>query len=301
MNKHIFADNLTARAGALIAGKSKFFFRSIDSASFEELARSVEVSVPAITGEGTFELVADTPDGPLGTAFRVEKWAGSGVPTLIYHHGNNERPFDYRKGAKNTFLNIFVKERDAFPLNLLVVRAPCHDLPLKEYQKRMTELKNFMYMITVAVRLNEEIIRSLPKGQPVATAGISLGGWVTNLHRTLYNTSAIYIPLMAGSFLGELFLRSSYRRLTGPLALSHPEKIRELLNFDTAFAGVPSANVFPLLARYDRFIEYEVQKKSYNGYAVRTLEAGHVTGALNARELRSHILQVLEKTGTGSG
>jgi len=299
MNKHIFADNLTARAGGLIAGKNKFFSSSIDSGSFAELARSIEVSVPAISGEGTFELVAGTPDGPLGAAFRVEKWAGSGYPTLIYHHGNNERPFDYRKGAKNTFLNIFVKERDAFPMNLLVVRAPYHDLPLKEYQEKITDLKNFMYMIAVAVRLNEEIIRTLPAGRPVATAGISLGGWVTNLHRTLYNTSAIYIPLMAGSFLGELFLRSSYRRLTGPLALDHPERIRQLLNFNPAFSEVPSVNVFPLLARYDRFIEYEVQKKSYNGYALRTLEAGHVTGALNARELRSHIFQVLEKTGIG--
>ena len=49
--------------------------------------------------------------GDLDPAFRVEKWFGADYPSVIYHHGNNERPFDYRKRAKNSFMNIFVKER----------------------------------------------------------------------------------------------------------------------------------------------------------------------------------------------
>lgn len=295
MNKHIFLDNLTARVGALAAGKKKFFSQSIESKPFEKLVDSIEVKVPEITGEETFELEAETAGGPVGIAFRVEKWLGADYPTLIYHHGNNERPFDYGKSAKNTFRHIFVSEKEAFNMNLVVVRAPFHDISLKEYQEKITVLENFMTMIAASVKLNEELIRALPADQKVYTCGISLGGWVTNLHRSLYNSSSVYIPMLAGSYLGELFLQSAYRRLAGSLALENEARIRELLNFDAAFSAVETKNVFPLLARYDRFIEYHVQRESYNGIEVQTIEAGHVTAAINANELRTHIRGVMEK------
>jgi hypothetical protein len=101
--------------------------------------------------------------------------------------------------------------------------------------------------------------------------------------------------MLAGSYLGELFLQSAYRRLAGSLALENEARIRELLNFDADFSGVKTRNVYPLLALHDRFIEYHVQRESYNGYEVKTLEAGHVTAAISANELRAHILDVLEK------
>ena len=56
-----------------------------------------------INAEGTFEVRAVTPAGILDPAFKVEKWLGTGHPTIIYHHGNNERPFDYGKAAKTPF------------------------------------------------------------------------------------------------------------------------------------------------------------------------------------------------------
>jgi hypothetical protein len=252
--------------------------------------------VPEINGEGTFEVSAVTPAGILDPAFRVEKWVGTGYPTIIYHHGNNERPFDYRKGAKNTFLNIFVKARNTFDANLIVVRAPYHNSSLKEYQEKMTDLQNFMAMIAAAVKLNETLIGALRQhsDQPVITTGISLGGWVTNLHRALFNSADRYVPLMAGAFLGELFLESRYRKMTGENAVGADGVIRELLNFDRAFGVVETRNVFPLLAKYDQFIEYPVQVKSYEGIEVRTIENGHITGALNTRNLRNHVLAVLQ-------
>jgi hypothetical protein len=253
-------------------------------------------NVPEIRSEGTFEVRAVTPAGILDPAFKVEKWVGTGHPTIIYHHGNNERPFDYRKGAKNTFLNIFVKARDTFDANLIVVRAPFHNSNLKEYQGKMTDLQNFMAMIAAAVKLNETLIVALRQhsDQPIITTGMSLGGWVTNLHRALFNSADRYVPLMAGAFLGELFLESRYRKMTGENALGAAGEIRELLNFDRAFGGVESRNVYPLLAKYDQFIEYPVQVKSYDGVEVRTIENGHVTGALNTRDLRNHVLAVLQ-------
>lgn len=56
-------------------------------------------------------------------------------------------------------------------------------------------------------------------------------------------------------------------------------------------------NLFPLLSMYDQFIEYDIQKESYNGYPLKTIECGHVTGAINSSELRNHILYVLKTVG----
>ncbi len=83
--------------------------------------------------------------------------------------------------------------------------------------------------------------------------------------------------------------------MTGENALGEAGQIRELLNFDRAFSRVKAGNVYPLLAKYDQFIEYPVQVKSYGGVDVRTIENGHVTAALNSKDLRNHILGVLER------
>ncbi len=296
MNKHILIDNLIANIGSLVSGSKKFFAASIGSLTFEELIRSTEVSVPEINSEGTYEIMATSKiAGELDTAFRVEKWIGIDHPSIIYHHGNNEKPFDYRKRAKNSFMNIFVNDRDKFGANLIAVRAPFHNGSLKEYQEKMMHLENFMAMISASVNMNQSIIAVLrnKSNAPIITCGISLGGWVTNLHRSYYNSSTAYVPLLAGAFLGDLFLKSKYRKLASNLVFQQPEKIRQLLNFNDDFIKITAENVYPLLAIYDRYIEYDVQKNSYAGHPVETLEAGHVTGSLNTSALRSHVLKVL--------
>jgi hypothetical protein len=299
MNKHIFFDNLTANIGALASGNKKFFAESIDSPTFEELITSNELSVPDISSEGITEVRATSKiTGELDSAYRVEKWLGADHPTIIYHHGNNERPFDYSKGAKNSFKGIFVKARDKFDANLIAVRAPFHNGSLQEYQQKMLHLINFMAMITASVNLNESIIKNLRalSSAPVITCGISLGGWVTNLHRCYFNSSTVYVPLLAGAYLGELFLNSKYRKLASHIVFQEPKNIRQLLNFNDDFRKVANANVYPLLATYDRYIEYDIQKKSYEGHPVRTIEKGHVTGSLNTGALRNHILEVLQNS-----
>jgi hypothetical protein len=297
MNKHVFLDNFSATVGTMISGKFKFFSEGIESLSFKDHIKSIQIMMPDIAAEGTYETEARSSVGKLDPAFRIEKLVGYDYPTVIYHHGNNERPFDHRKSAKNTFLNIFLKATDKFRCNLIVVRSPFHNGSLKAYQLKVTRLANFMAMLSASVVLNECIIKEIRKKSraPVLTCGISLGGWITNLHRSIFNSSTAYIPMMAGTFLGELFLESKYRRLTSDLALLNPEKIRQLLNFNTLFDRVTDKNVFPVLALYDQFIVYETQKNSYRGHAVRSIEAGHVTGALSTGSLRKHILATKRK------
>ncbi|MFW6352270.1 MAG: hypothetical protein ACOC2E_07765 [Bacteroidota bacterium] len=296
MNKHIFLDNLTANIGKLAAGKKNYFSQSIDSPGFEKLVRSIEVSVPAIIGEGVYKVETDCKTDLKEPAVFVAKWMDEKHPTLIYHHGNNERPFDFGKMSKNTFARIFMAQKDLFPLNLIVVRAPFHHCTLSEYKEKMIALENFTLMLSVSVLINEAIIVLLKKRSNalIVTSGISLGGWITNLHKGLFGTSEVYIPLMAGTLLGELFLQSKYSRMVSDLALNHPEKIRKILNFDEIFQNYKLPEVYPLLAVYDQFIQFGIQKISYVGYPLKTLSAGHVTGAMKIEQIRNHILNVLE-------
>ncbi len=297
MNKHILLDNITAKVGALIAGKKKFFANSLQSQPFEELIATAELEFPTMEGEGIYDVKAKTSVGELDPAFRVAQWMGSEYPTIIYHHGNNERPFDFKKTAKNTFYNIFINTKDKVDANLIVVRAPFHNNSLKQYQNSMENLSNFTAMIATSVKLNEEIIKEIRRisSEPIITTGISLGGWVTNLHRAIYNTSTAYAPLMAGAFLGELFLKSKYRKMVSDIALNNPEEIRNVLNFDDSFKKIDGQNLYPLLSKYDQFIEYDVQRESYNGYPLKTVDCGHITGAINSKELRKHILSTLNR------
>lgn len=296
MNKHIFLDKLTVVVGSMIAGKKKFFANSLQSPSFEDQVTAVRLECPPIAGKVTYEVPAKNLVGDLDPAFQVAQWKGIDCPTIIYHHGNNEHPFDFRKSAKNTFYHILINTNDTIEANLIVVRAPFHNTSLKQYQNRMVDLSNFTAMMATSVKMNEEIIKEIRKvtTKPIITSGISLGGWVTNLHRGLSNTSTAYAPLMAGAFLGELFLKSKFRKMTSELALNNPEEIRRVLNFNDIFQKQDSQNLFPLLSKYDQFIEYDVQKEGYRGYPLRTIECGHISGAMKATALRCHLLSVLK-------
>lgn len=296
MNKHIFLDNITASIGGLILAKKKFFAQSLQSTSFEDHIAAIELDSPPIDGEGIYEIKAKTLVGELYCAFRVARWWGNDYPTIIYHHGNNERPFDFKKLAKNTFYKIFANADENIEANLIVVRAPFHNCKLSYYQEKMTELNNFVAMISTSVKLNEVLCQYLRADSKasIITAGISLGGWVTNLHRGMFNSSTSYVPLMAGTFLGELFLKSKYRKMTSDLALNNSEIIKNVLNFDKLFKTKTSQNLFPLLGKYDQFIEYSVQQESYKGYPLKTVEFGHVTGALSTKILKEHIFEVFE-------
>ena len=293
MNKHVFFDHLTASVASFSTGKNKFFFESIESAGYEEHLKNLSLTVPQLN-EGIHEVEANTLVGELDPAFYVARWKGKQYPTIIYHHGNNERPFDFSRFAKNSFKNIFCDAKTPTEANLIAIRAPFHNDSLKSYQKVVGHLSNFVAMLSTSVKLIEHIIQQLKKEAeaPVLVSGISLGGWVTNLHRSYYNTADAYIPLLAGAALDHLFTDSIYRKMGGRIARENPAKIREILNFEEDFQKIKDDNVFPLLGQYDQFIQYERQRKSYKTDNIKVLKTGHVTSFLSGKELRNHILSI---------
>ena len=294
MNKHILYDKLTTAIASVTAGK--FFSESIESPGYKEFLQDIIVSPPSLE-EGIHETEVETPVGKMDPAYYVAQWKGEAYPTIIYHHGNNERPFDFSRFAKNSFKNIFMDSKDPIDANLIAIRAPFHHSSLKDYQKKIKHLSNFVGMLSVSVKIVEEIIHCLKKqgSAPIVVSGISLGGWVTNLHRSYHNTADVYVPLLAGAALDHLFTDSRYRKMSGRIAREHPEKIKKKLNFEEYFQKIKDDNVFPLLGRYDQFIQYERQNKSYATENIKVLETGHVTSFLAANELRQHIISVLSK------
>jgi hypothetical protein len=129
---------------------------------------------------------------------------------------------------------------------------------------------------------------------PIVLSGISLGGWVVNLYRSFNNTARMYIPLLVGAAWGEVFVTSDYRRMTGRIALENPDIVRQTLNFVADFERVTDENEFPLLARYDRYIQYDVQKTCYGNKTIAIIENRHITSALNGGAIRKHILKVIK-------
>ena len=146
-------------------------------------------------------------------------------------------------------------------------------------------------MLATSVAVVDAVVEQrLSASAPVFVAGISLGGWVTTLHRTYRNTATGYVPLLAGARLGDLFVDSGYRRMVGSAGAANPERLRATLNYDDDFAQVTTENLHPLLARYDQYIEFETEAPTYGGYDVVVLEKGHVTATLDADALRAHVV-----------
>jgi hypothetical protein len=292
MNFHALLDNMTVRAAAL--SKFRFFSSSMESPTFAEHLESIEVDVPRVQGEGYYEVSANSLVGEMDPAFHVARWRGSEFPTLIYHHGNNERPFDYGAASKNTFKNIFLSKVEDIPVNLIALRAPYHR-SLKDYTQASAHLANWMAMLAVSTALIESLVRSAHErlSSPIGLAGISLGGWVVNLHRAHCGSADVYAPMLAGTALEDVFLYSAYRALTAESALQNPGDLKSPLNFELEFLQAPEMNVYPLLARHDQIIRYSRQKQSYGKHPVTTIEKGHVTASLAADTLRAHVLKAM--------
>ena len=72
-------------------------------------------------------------------------------------------------------------------------------------------------------------------------------------------------------------------------ASSKSNLLHRVLNFEEQFKHVSDQNVFPVLAKYDQYIEFDIQNKTYDNHPIQVLEKGHITGALDSSRLFNHI------------
>lgn len=293
-NVHELVDIATLRLSALLLRDAKFFAGSTRSEPLIEVAADAQVSVDDVTTAGQHDVLVDTPLGEFEAAYMPWQWLGPERPTLIYHHGSGEQPFDFGRFSSNSFRRLFAGAEHV-PANVIVVRAPFHDGSNADYVRAMGDIENFVGMLAASAGLIEGLTRRAGEETdgPVVAAGISLGGWAVNLHRAVFGTADRYVPMFAGASVGEVFVSSAYRWLTAESARRRPERVREILDFEEAFAAVDANDCTPLLARYDRIIEFDRHRISYEGMALSVTNTGHVTGALATETLRAHVLEVL--------
>ncbi|WP_313690265.1 hypothetical protein [Halobellus marinus] len=301
-NIHELIDIGTIQVSAGLLRDLKFFARSLDSPPLVEVASESEATVDDLSTAGERTVPVDTPIGTFEAAYLPWQWRGPDYPTLIYHHGSGERPFDFGRFSSNSFRRLFVGSDDAIPANVVAVRAPFHDGSNMDYARAMGELENFVGMLAASVVLIDALATTANDRttRPVLVSGISLGGWAVNLHRACFDTVDQYAPIFAGAALGEMFVSSIYRKMTAGEVQRRPDHLREVLGFEEEFRAVESANCAPLLARYDRIIEYDSQRPSYAGMSLAVLNRGHVTGALATAPLREHVLGAIPDTDAGA-
>ena len=295
MNVHELLDVGTVRLSALLLRDATFFARSLDSRPLVEVASDTEASVEDLSRAGERTVTVDTPIGAFDAAYMPWQWRGPDYPTLIYHHGSGERPFDFGRFSSNSFRRLFVASDETIPANLVAVRAPFHDGSNMDYARAMGDLENFVGMLAASVGLIDALATRASErtSSPVLASGISLGGWAVNLHRACFDTIDRYVPIFAGAALGEMFVSSVYRKMTAKPAQRRPDHLREVLDFEEEFTAVGADDCSPLLARYDRIIEYDRQRPSYEGMPLSVLDKGHVTGSLATDGLHEHVLRVL--------
>lgn len=295
MNIHSLIDQISIKSTEILIINNKIFSKDIKSPTYVEHFENIRLNIPEIDGEGTYEVKAETAAGAMDPAFLIHQWKGEDYPSIIYHHGSLERPFNFQWYMKNTFRDIFTSYKKPIEANLIAIRAPYHKGSILKYAKRIRYLTNFIAMLSVSAKLIDYLVdylKSAGKGR-VIVSGVSLGGLAANLHRTYFNTADVYIPLCAGASLGDVFLTSSYRRVT-KIVYEHRDKVNDKLDFENDFKKIKTSNVFPLQARYDQLFRYERQMESYAGHPVKVLDKGHWTGSLSSKQLRKHIFITID-------
>jgi hypothetical protein len=295
VNHHALLDTVTIVVGSRLVGGHTFFADSVESPPIGDVVAESEATLDRIDRGGVRKIPVSTPVGDLTFGYQVWQWIGPDAPTIVYHHGNNEDPFDTGRFATHTFGTIFHGHGDAVPANVVAVRAPYHTLSTREFARRMGDLANFTSMLGGSVAGVDALIRKIDRawGSRVVVAGFSLGGWVTNLHRAYHGTAGAYAPMFAGAALDDLFVGSAYRRMAGAVAREAPDTMRKVLNFEDAVADAPESSVRGLLGRYDRIVRLEPQRRCYDDDELAIAPKGHVTGSLAGDRLRRHVVDAI--------
>ncbi len=289
MGIHKWIDQMSMGLAGKIT-KKKYFSDEAQSPSIKEWLEEAElIAFPDIDGEGNYPVAFKKENENLEGAFIVEQWLGNEYPTIIYHHGAAEGSYDF------SFNRILKKGKDKIAANLIAIQA-LFNHNNKEFMESITRLSNYCFMLATSALMVEELVKQLrTKGsRRILVTGTSLGGVVTNIHFTYFNTADRYRPMLAGAKVGEVYITSAYAKVASEKGKSQPKNLRRALNFEEDMRGKDQENLAALMAKYDQLIQFDVQKGAYDPARITAIPYGHVTGATRFAQLREHILDGLE-------
>lgn len=286
MSQYVFLDKASLISSAIYLFSSKYFRESVESEKLKEHLDNTQIEFPENPDKRFQELRAKTLVGDLFPAFRIAQWKSDNFPTIIYHHNGAEEPYDY------SFKKIFPIDMLKMPVNFIIVRGPL-GARARLYYKGIRSLRNYTAMLAVSVNLTEHLIDMVRKigSQHITVAGLSLGGYITNIHHTYFNSADCYKPCLAGVEIEEDLFAAQHLRLMSPLALQNRLKVKEVLSIQTDFNQIDHNKLYPLLARYDQVVDLAKQGQYYPQENMTIIDKGHATWALALRPIREHLLK----------
>jgi hypothetical protein len=284
VNRHIFLDRCLLLAIRRF-GKP-FFTESISSSSFEDHLQAVRIHLAELKCPGYYDADVETLVGRMPLRLHLLHASQASHPLVIYNMGGGEAPFD--RGARRLF-----PRDETFALNVVAIEAPLQR-SVRQLSAAFARLDNYLAMLAATVAMNEHVLQSARfRGAAVKVlAGTSLGGFVANRHHLAFASASAYVPFVAGTCHGEIFLTTV---ASGAAARNAPERIRERLNFDEAWARTPHANVYPVMGRFDQLNRLEVQGPSYGDMPLDIWEGGHLYNSLHPQRSRRKILDVIDR------
>lgn len=285
-----FRDTMRLWGASFGSNATKYFSRNIDSVKITAAVEKCSVVLPEFTEEGIYQCDAKYNRIDLNPIIHLLQWKGDNLPVIIYHNYLEEKPAD--KGARKIFLD------PANPLNanIILIEAALTGSQF-ELTDMMVDLDKYIAVCAASVQVIEMLVQKYKKNSPkVVVCGTSFGGWVANLHYAVYTSATVYIPVMAGSGMGNYFFDSPLKKRIGKKARLEADKVRRMLNFEDQFMAAGNHhNVHPLLARDDQFVRFNVQMTSYGDIPVAVMPKGHVTGLKAYKHIRRHIVASLDK------
>lgn len=288
MGLYEFFDNYSMSVGGALV-KKKYFSEGVESRKIKEWLDLVSLDFPKINGDGYYPIKVQYEGVTNEAAFRIEQWKGVQYPTIIYHHGAAEGSYDF------SFNRIFKKSKSNINANLIAIQA-LFNHSNKEFMNSILNLSNYTLMLATSVLIIENLINQIKKisNSKIIVTGTSLGGFVTNLHFAYYNTADYYKPLLSGARIGDVFINSAYSKVTSANGKMNPDKLRYALNFEDDIRKMEQKNFFPLMAKHDQIIKYDLQSIDFNPKQVSIIPFGHATGSTKFKLLRQHILKDID-------
>jgi hypothetical protein len=159
----------------------------------------------------------------------------------------------------------------------------------------ISSLSNYSVMLATSALIVEDLIGQIKRTSKnkIIVTGTSLGGFVTNLHFTYFNTADSYKPMLSGARMGDVFIDSAYSKVTSANGKRNPDKLRSALNFQDDLRKQGQGNLFLLMAKYDQLVKYDLQSMDFESHQISTIPYGHASGATKFKLLRQHILKDL--------
>lgn len=285
INRHVLFDKVLLMTFRYLG--SPFFSRSIDSPPLLDHLAAVTFDRNQIGDHGEFEFIASSLAPAVSVKVNVFHNAGALAPVILYNMGGGEAPYD------GTIKRAYPASEDP-GVSIVAIEAPWQR-DRAQLANAFEDLNTYMAMLAITIRMNEWLLRSdqFSRSPRKVIAGTSLGGFVCNRHHLEYNSADAYVPLVAGTLHGEIFL-STIR--SSKLVTDNPCVIRKHLNFQDQWDRAPHNNVYAQLGRYDQLNQLEVQGPSYGNAAIDIWEGGHMYHVIHPTLLRKKLDAVIAQT-----